>query len=151
MNKEANINLLNQIYQSCIFGIDALNVLKNKINKMELQISVNEQLDKYLKIKERVEQEYIDYKVTPPEKNEELVKTLMSASIDVNELSTSEIESLANNIVVASNKEVAYLNEALEKYHDTDDNVIGIAKDLINLDLFLVTGFFYNYPNYLSR
>jgi poly-gamma-glutamate capsule biosynthesis protein CapA/YwtB (metallophosphatase superfamily) len=151
MNKEASINLLNKIYQSCIFGIDALSALENKISDMELQIKVNEQLTKYQEIIQRVEQEYATFEVTPPERNNEFNKLIYKTKLNVNDMSLNEIEDLASNIVKATNKEVSSLYDAINQYDDSNDNIRGIARDLLGLDFLWIAGLYYNYPSYFPH
>lgn len=143
MNIEASTLLLKRIHQSCSFNIDALKLLNKQLGDLSLQQNLNEVLDEYLEIHEKVEADLAQLDITLGPANIERVLTLNNLSVE--SLTPNQVEELAKSIHDGAEKDLIAIRNAYHLYLDSREKHIDIPEGFImlNANTSGLTNFFY--------
>ena len=89
-----NINALDEIHKGCCMGMDALNILLEKIEDKKFESVLKVQYADYEKIAERIERIYPEYNDGNPHSTNAMNKTMTKSGIEMrtfNDKSNSKI------------------------------------------------------------
>ena len=80
---EENINALDEIHKGAFMGMDALNLILEKVDDSKLKSILNEQLDDYKKIAKEIEDVYPKYDDDEPHKTSTMNKIMTWYGIEM--------------------------------------------------------------------
>lgn len=144
MEKENIINVLDEINKGACMGVDAISNILDKIEDEELKKILEEQLNNYKMINDKIAHEYLKYSSKDPHETNVVNKTmtwLMEEMKTLNDTSNSKIAELiiqGTNMGIIEGRRILNNNDLDDKVKQiVETYVIDQEKMIENLKTFL--------------
>ena len=137
MEKENQINVLDEICKGACMGMDAIHFILDKVDDKELEEELNNQYSKYKQIRERVEEIYPRYSDKEPHETGALNKARTWYGIEMKTLtdeSTSKIAELllqGTNMGIIEGRRLLNNKEIEESIHSLIQEYVDMQEDAV--------------------
>lgn len=137
MDKENQINVLDEICKGSCMGMDAIHFILDKVEDEELKEELNNQYSKYKQIRERVEEIYSRYSDSEPHETGTMNKVMTWYGIEMKTLtdeSTSKIAELllqGTNMGIIEGRRLLNNKEVDESIHSLLQEYVDMQEDAV--------------------
>lgn len=137
MDKENQINVLDEICKGACMGMDAIHFILDKVKDEELKDELNNQYSKYKQIRERVEEIYPRYSDKEPHETGVMNKAMTWYGIEMKTLtdeSTSKIAELllqGTNMGIIEGRRLLNNKEVEESIHSLLQEYVDMQEDAV--------------------
>ena len=132
MKEENNLNTLDELNKGCCMGIDALNIIIEKIKTKEFKEFLEKQRKEYEKISEKINDLYPDYTEKDPHETSTMNKAMTWYGIEIKTLTDSSNSKLAELLLKGTNMGIIEGRKLLNN-KDVDKKIKSLLNEYINM------------------
>lgn len=132
MNKNTDINILNEIHKGAKMGMDSISYVYEKIGDVNLKDNLSFQYNQYSDILERVNDVYQKYGEIPNDSN--LKDKIMSwTGIQMNTITDKSNSHIADMLIQGTTMGIIEGRKLLNQYPDASHDIKNILNNFVNM------------------
>ena len=132
MNKNTDINILNEIHKGAKMGMDSISYVYEKIGDVNLKDNLSFQYNQYSDILERVNDVYQKYGEIPNDSN--LKDKIMSwTGIQMNTITNKSNSHIADMLIQGTTMGIIEGRKLLNQYPDASHDIKNILNNFVNM------------------
>lgn len=132
MKEENNIKILDDLNKGCCMGSDAVKYVLEKIDGKEFKKTVENLLEKYEDLEEKINKVYSKYSDNEPDETTMMNKAMTWYGIQVRTIKDSSATKLAEMLIQGLNMGIID-GEKLLNHENVDKKVTGLIKEYIEM------------------
>lgn len=132
MKEENNIKILDELNKGCCMGSDAVKFVLDKIDGKEFKKTVENLLEKYEDLEEKINKVYSKYSDNEPDETTMMNKAMTWYGIQVRTINDSSATKLAEMLLQGLNMGIID-GEKLLNHENVDKKVAGLIKEYIDM------------------
>ena len=132
MKEENNIKILDELNKGCCMGSNAVEFILEKIEGKEFKAVVEELLEEYEDLKEKISKVYTKYSDNEPDETTAMDKAMTWYGIQIRTITDNSATKLAEMLIQGLNMGVVE-GKKLVNHEDADKKVLGLVKDYIGM------------------
>lgn len=132
MKEENNIKILDELNKGCCMGSDAVKFVLDKIDGKEFKKTVENLLEKYEDLEEKINKVYSKYSDNEPDETTMMNKAMTWYGIQVRTINDSSATKLAEMLLQGLNMGIID-GEKLLNHESVDKKVAGLIKEYIDM------------------
>ena len=127
-----SINVLDELNKGCCMGIDAINFILKKVEDHEFKKVLEEQLEDYEEVSEKINDLYPNYSEKDPHETSTMEKVMTWYGIQMRTITDSSSSKLAELILKGTDMGIIE-GKKLLNHKNTDKKVEGLIKEYIKM------------------
>ena len=132
MREENNIKFLNELNKGCCMGSDAVKVILEKIEGKDFKKTVEDLLEKYDDLTEKINKKYSDYSDKDPDETTAMNKAVTWYGIQMRTITDSSASKLAELLLQGLNMGVIE-GKKLLNHENADKEVLELVKEYVDM------------------
>ena len=132
MEKENEVNVLDELNKGACMGVDAINFIIDKVENKELEKELKNQYEEYKKISNEISELYPEYSRKEPHETSTMNKVMTWYGIEMKTLLDSTTSKLAELLMQGTNMGIIE-GRRLLNHKNTDENVHRLVQEYVNM------------------
>jgi len=132
MNKENEINVLDELNKGACMGKDAIHFILDKVKDNKLKEELNNQYDKYTEISNKINKIYIKYNDDKPHETNAMNKVMTWYGIEMKTLTDDSTSKIAELLLQGTNMGIIEGRKLLN-HKDTNEEINSLVQEYVDM------------------
>lgn len=137
MERENEKNVLDELSKGCCMGVDAINIIFDKVEDENLKDILEKQRSEYENVKSKIDEIYPEYSDKDPHETSAMNKAMTWYGIEMKTLTDKSTSKIAEILLQGTNMGIIEGRRLLNK-NDVDENINSLLTEYVNMQEELV-------------
>ena len=129
--EKQNLNILDEVNKGATMGMDAINIVSEKVKDNDFKNVLDTEFKKYEKISERVNELYNNYSSKEPHETSAMNKMMTWYGVQMKTMTDDTTSKLSELLMQGTNMGIIEGRRLLNQNQDADHDVLNILNDFV--------------------